>query len=131
MKKIVLLTALAAAIGLNASAAMARQASLVGSWRGGGIVVLPNGERQRARCRAFISKAPGRGAYNASYHCSTTSGRISQSARLHRTGRNSFAGPFYNSEYNVRGTIRATLHGNRQSISVRTNKGSGHIVMHR
>jgi hypothetical protein len=114
-----------------ASEAEARneRASLSGSWRGGGSVSFSGGQRENARCQAHFSQSGAYVTLNA--HCATPSGSVQQSARLRQTGPNSFSGSFHNSQYNVSGSIHITVHGNRQSVSLRSGSGSASLTLHR
>src|SRR5215813_13704923 len=86
------------------------ETNISGSWSGGGIVRYSDGQSERARCRAHFSQAGAHVSLEA--HCATASGTVEQSARLRRVGPNSFAGSFYNQQFNVSGSIHITVHGN-------------------
>src|SRR5215467_3638971 len=102
-----LMLALAAFAGaLTASgASLAQPASLEGSWSGGGVVSFASGAREKARCRAQYSRRSST-TYALTATCATPSGRATQSASVRQVGGNSYQGSFFNSEYNVSGTIR-------------------------
>ena len=108
----------------------AEPGSLEGSWSGGGAVRLPNGAQERARCRARYSRA-SRIVYTANAVCATPSGRVAQTARLQRTGANSFAGTFYNPEYGVSGSIYVTVRGNTQRVTLTSSAGSASLRLRR
>jgi hypothetical protein len=101
--------------------------SIAGSWSGGGIVVYASGQRERARCRARYSG--GGSSVMMSGGCATPSGSVFQSARLRRVGANSYAGSFFNSQYNTAGTIHVTVHGNTQSVSLRSSAGYASLTL--
>ena len=101
--------------------ARSETASIAGSWSGGGPVVYASGDRERARCNAHYS---GSGSYvSLSATCATPSGSISQSASLRKTGPNSYSGSFFNSQYNVSGSIHVTVNGNTQHVSLSSSSG--------
>ncbi len=105
----------------------ARAEGLAGSWSGGGIVTYASGQRERARCNAHYS---GDGnVVSVSATCATPSGNVSQSANLRRVGANSYAGSFFNSEFNTSGSIHVTVHGNTQSVSLRSQSGSASLTL--
>ena len=108
----------------------AEPGSLEGSWSGGGAVRLPNGAQERARCRARYSRA-SRAIYTVNAVCATPSGRVAQTARLQRTGANSFAGTFYNAEYGVSGSIYVTVRGNTQRVTLTSSAGSASLRLRR
>ena len=103
--------------------------SIVGSWSGGGTVVYASGQRERAHCRASYSG--GGSSVTMSGSCATPSGNVFQSARLRRVGENSYAGSFFNSQYNTSGSIYVSVHGNTQSVSLRSNAGSASLSLRR
>jgi hypothetical protein len=63
--------------------------------------------------------------------CATASVRVAQTAGLVRISANHFSGSFYNSEYNVSGSIAITVHGNRLSASLSAAGGTGHFNLSR
>lgn len=102
--------------------------SLSGSWSGGGTVVYSDGHRERARCRASFSPAGAHVSVQAM--CATPSGSVEQSASLRRTGPNSYSGSFFNPQFNVSGSIHVSVHGNTQSVQLRSASGSASLVLH-
>src|SRR5215472_10821889 len=79
----------------QASAQARRESqSLSGSWSGGGTVAYSSGHRERARCQVHYSGGGG-SQVTASATCATASGRITQTARLRKTGPNSYSGSFF------------------------------------
>ncbi len=100
---------------------------IAGSWSGGGTVYYASGQRERAHCRASYSG--GGSSVMMSGGCATPSGSVFQSARLRRVGANSYAGSFFNSQYNTAGTIHVTVHGNTQSVSLRSSAGSANLTL--
>jgi hypothetical protein len=106
----------------------ARSEGLAGSWSGGGIVTYASGQRERARCHAHYSGAGG--SVSVSATCATPSGSVSQSAHLRRVGANSYAGSFFNPQFNSSGSIHVTVRGNTQSVSLRSQSGSASLTLH-
>jgi hypothetical protein len=107
-----------------------RADTLAGSWSGGGWVSFAGGSRERARCRARYS-ARSASSYALNATCATASGSVTQDASLRRVGANSYAGRFYNSEYNVSGTIHVTVRGDRQSVTIDSDSGSASLSLSR
>jgi hypothetical protein len=100
-----------------------------GSWHGGGTVVFSDGHRERARCRAQYSQSGQHVSLEGT--CATASGAVDQTARLRQTGPNSYAGTFYNSQFGIQGHIYVSVHGNSQSVSLRSSSGSASLSLHR
>jgi hypothetical protein len=121
---------LAAFILAASPPAVGQQATLEGSWRGGGTVILPSGDHERAHCRATFRRSFGNN-YGMSAVCATASVRLAQSAKLVRVSAERFTGGFYNSEYNISGTIAITVHGNHLSASLRGDSGTAHFNLSR
>ena len=124
--------AIAAALSLSLLAtpqAKSEPAALAGTWSGGGIVAYATGSSERARCQANYSAGAATVSVNAT--CATPSGSISQYARLRKTGANSYAGTFFNSQYNTSGSIHVVVHGNTQSVSIASGSGSASLSLRR
>jgi hypothetical protein len=90
---------------------------LAGSWSGGGWVSFASGTREKARCRARYSKASSN-SYRLRATCATASGKATQTATVYRLSSGRYRGTFYNSDYNVSGTIRVVVRGRSQSVSL-------------
>jgi hypothetical protein len=127
-----LLTALAALVvtPTTSGPSMAQPANLEGSWSGGGVVSFASGSRERARCRAHYSRRSST-TYAMSATCATASGRAAQTASLRSVGANSYQGSFYNSEYNISGTIYVVVRGNSQSVQLSSSAGSASLQLSR
>lgn len=121
--------ALAAAAMLFTMPAFAGS-ELSGAWSGGGSVVYSTGSKEKARCRAQF-KSTGGSSYAMNATCATASGKVAQSATLRKTGANSYSGSFRNPDYNVTGSIRVTVSGNSQSVSMSSDAGTASFSMSR
>jgi hypothetical protein len=117
----------AACLIAAARPAASEPAGLEGSWSGGGTVVLPSGERERARCRASFRRESGN-TFAMSATCATPSARISQSAALARTSANRYSGEFYNPEYAIAGSIAIIVSGNKLTATL--SGGGGSALFH-
>ncbi|MEL6373714.1 MAG: hypothetical protein AAFR04_07075 [Pseudomonadota bacterium] len=121
--------ALASALMVTAAPTSSSAAELSGTWRGGGTMrIASNNRSERVRCRASFSKLTRR-AYNVRAVCSTTATTVAQTARVRRTGPNRFSGRFFNSQFNIRGSIFISVRGRRQSISLRSAKASASLQL--
>ena len=123
---------IAAALSLSLLAApqvRSEPVALAGTWSGGGIVEYATGSRERARCQANYSAGSSTVSVNAT--CATPSGSVSQYARLRKTGANSYAGTFFNSQYNTSGSMHVVVHGNTQSVSISSGSGSASLSLRR
>lgn len=95
----------------------AAEPGLSGSWSGGGWVSFASGNREKARCRARYSKASSN-SYKLRATCATSAGKASQTATLYKLASGRYRGTFYNTDYNVSGTIRVVVRGRSQSVSL-------------
>jgi hypothetical protein len=123
--------ALAGALGvLGFDAKPASAQSLAGSWAGGGTIIYPSGERERARCRATFRHSGGSVSMHAV--CATASVRVTQSAALSRLTSSTYSGEFTNIEYGIQGSIRLKIHSSsRMSASLTGGGGSAHFSLNR
>jgi hypothetical protein len=115
---------------VSTASAVAEPATLEGTWSGGGTVVYPSGERERARCRAtFTRRSANR--FNMNAICATPSARVAQTAVLARASDNRFTGEFFNPEYSVSGAIAITVRGNSLNASLNGGGGTGYFNLSR
>jgi len=124
--------ALAGALGMLAlDVAPASAQSLVGSWAGGGTIIYPSGEQERARCRATFRQSGGGGVAMHAV-CATASVRVTQSAALAQLTNSTYSGEFTNTEYGIQGSIRIKMHSSsRMSASLNGGGGSAHFSLNR
>ncbi len=125
----------ALAVGVVASvlalpAAQAQEAKLEGAWSGGGQIVFPSGEKERARCRASFRRQGGRD-YGMSATCATASTKVQQTARITHVSGNRFRGEFFNQEHGISGSVRITVTGNRLDASLSGGGGSAEFSLSR
>jgi hypothetical protein len=90
---------------------------LAGSWSGGGWVSFSSGTKEKARCRARYSRTSAT-SYSVHATCATKSGKATQTATVYKVTNSRYRGSFYNTEYNVRGTIRVVVSGSSQDVSL-------------
>jgi len=114
---------------IGPSEAESNTTSLAGSWSGGGWVSFANGAKEKARCNAHYSG--GGGSYTVTATCATSSGKASQTAKVYRVSSSSYRGSFFNSEYNVRGSISVRVNGKSQSVSLSGDGTSAQLSLKR
>lgn len=115
-----------AALGKN----RAEPGSLAGSWSGGGWVAFSSGNKERASCRASY-RHNGGDSYTLEATCATSSGKASQTATVYKVSGSAYRGSFYNTDYNVRGTIRVVVSGSSQSVSLAGDGASASLSLHK
>lgn len=106
-----------------ATVAAADSAVLVGTWAGNGSIDFSSGKKERARCRAHFAKV-GETSYEMSASCATASAKVDQTAELTKVGANSYAGSFFNQQYNTGGRIRITVSGRSGSVRLSGEAGT-------
>lgn len=106
----------------------AQQASLEGSWSGGGTVTFPSGGSESARCRASFRKQSAN-TFSMNAVCATPSGRVAQTADVERISATKFSGEFFNSEYGISGSISITVRGNSMSASLNGGGASASLSL--
>ncbi|MDX2157204.1 MAG: hypothetical protein SFW09_11905 [Hyphomicrobiaceae bacterium] len=116
--------------GVSSLEASGETVSLEGSWSGGGQIVFPSGESERARCRASFRRQGG-DSFGMSATCATASARVQQSAEVTRVSGNRFRGEFFNQEYGISGSIRITVQGNSLNASLSGGGGSAQFSLSR
>ena len=115
-------------VAVNSAASSAQ--GLEGSWSGGGHIVLPSGDKERARCRASFRRQGGK-SYGMSATCATASTRVQQTAEITHVAGNRYRGEFFNQEYGISGSVRLTVNGNRIEASLSGGGGSAEIALSR
>jgi len=106
--------------------AYAKPASLIGAWSGGGVVRFSSGSKERARCRISYHRKSAK-IYGAVAICATTSGKITQTARIKKRGSGRYSGRFHNGQYNFSGNIHVIVRGRRQTVTLTSKEGSGRL----
>ena len=107
-----------------------QETNLEGSWSGGGQIVFPSGEKERARCRASFRRKGG-GSYGMNATCATASVRVQQTAEITRVAGNRYRGEFFNQEYGISGSVRITVSGNRLNASLAGAGGTAEFALSR
>jgi hypothetical protein len=104
--------------------------SLAGSWSGGGWVAFSTGNKEKASCRASYRQNGG-DSYTLLATCATSSGKASQTATVYKVSANRYRGSFYNSEFNIHGTIRVAVNGSSQSVNLSGEGASASLSLHK
>jgi len=105
-------------------------ASLAGSWSGGGWVSFASGNKEKARCHANYSRAGG-DTYTLNATCATSGGKASQTATVYKVSAGHYRGSFFNSDFNVHGSIRVVVHGSSQDVSLAGDGASAALSLSR
>ena len=105
--------------------------SLAGSWSGGGAVTVGGaGIKETARCKANYQQV-STSTYRLEAICATPSGRATQTATLRLVTGTTYQGNFHNPDYNVTGTIKVIVDGDRQTVFLTSDAGDGQFELRR
>jgi hypothetical protein len=121
---------MAVTAGIVPDKAVAEGPSLEGAWSGGGRIVFPSGESERARCRASFRRQGGE-SFGMSAVCATPSTRVQQSAEITRVSANRYRGEFFNAEFGLSGSIRIIVNGDSMDASLSGGGGSAEFNLSR
>lgn len=108
----------------------AEPGGLAGNWRGSGWVSFSTGAKEKARCRASYRRY-GQDTYKLKATCATSSGKATQTATVYKVTASRYRGSFYNSDYNVRGSIRVVLRGSSQHVNLSGDGASASLNLSR
>ncbi len=101
-------------------------ATLEGSWVGSGYVKPSKGQRERVRCHVSYTKLSSK-VFAVSARCATSSLNIRQTGTILGVRPSVFVGDFHNSEFDIRGRIRVTVSGKRQTVKLSSSDGTGQL----
>jgi hypothetical protein len=121
------LAALVASSLAGPAAAQRAGGGLEGSWSGSGRVVLPSGDSERARCRVTFRRQ-ARATYGMTATCATPSARASQTGSVQQVAGSTYTGRFYNAEFDVSGSVRLTVRGNRITAALNGSNGASAVM---
>jgi hypothetical protein len=125
-----LLLACVALAGLNVPARSQQAATLAGFWTGLGVISSGLGAGERARCHAHYA-AKSETTFLVTARCATGSGPLSQTANLRKVSENTYAGSFYNEEYNISGRMQVVVRGDTQRVTLISSSATAAFTMKR
>ena len=103
-------------------------AGLAGSWSGSGAVSLPNGARERIRCRATYTVGSGGNSLQQSLRCASDSYHFELQSNVNSDG-NSISGSWSESTRNLNGRVSGRARGNLINALVEANGFSATITI--
>jgi hypothetical protein len=127
MRHIVILSAIALSAVLTP--ARAAPATLEGAWSGSGIVSYRNGADPLS-CRVRYARSAGK-SFTVSAMCASDTGRYELSGSVASAGGNRYTGTVHSTQQNQSGTVSLSLHGNSQSVTVTSRRGSARLTLSR
>jgi hypothetical protein len=103
-------------------------AGLAGSWSGSGAVSLPNGARERIRCRATYTVGSGGNSLQQSLRCASDSYHFELRSSVNSDG-SSISGSWSESTRNLNGRVSGRARGNQITALVEANGFSATITI--
>jgi hypothetical protein len=131
--RIIPAAALALTLGMLTAADAASAASIIGSWSGRGTVRLTTGEVEPVSCKVRYENGgdvAGK-TYVLNAKCAATAGTFDIYGRISQRSANVYGGSLFNAQQTVAGTVTISLHGNSQSVSVSSERGTGRVKLRR
>jgi hypothetical protein len=118
------------ALGLagTASAAVSPFRTLAGSWTGGGVISLSNGEEERLRCRASYDVDGGGEQLRLNIRCASDSYNIDLSSDVAYRG-GEISGQWSEASRNASGTLEGRAAGDRIEAEARGQSFSANLSM--
>jgi hypothetical protein len=110
---------LALGLGGTASAAVPPFRMLAGSWTGGGVVSLANGEQDRLRCRASYDVAGGGEQLRLNIRCASDSYNIDLTSDVAYYRGGEISGEWSEANRNASGTLAGRAVGDRIEAEAR------------
>lgn len=121
-----LLVPFAAAVPGNAASATA----IAGDWSGEGTVTQVEGPTEKVRCRVSY-KQESEKVYGVEALCASTSKKMNQTGQLLEVRPGVYTGEFNLSQYDVSGRVRVVVEGETQTVTFKSPKGEGEVILTR
>ncbi len=115
-------------VGAFAGVDVAKAASIVGSWSGGGSVKLTSGQVEKVRCRIRYEKGSGRTVV-LYVKCAHSNGTFQVSGRIVKLSNSYYSGRLYSEQYGTAGDVGVSVSGNRQTVTAKSSKGTATVML--
>lgn len=103
-------------------------AGLRGTWSGAGYFHAKAGKRERVRCIVRYDQETVR-VFGVQATCASSAGSIRQTGEVLKIRNNTYAGDFYNRQFDIRGRVRVTVKGGRQTVTFSSSDGGGRLTL--
>ncbi len=127
MRKFHVIAALLLAF-LVVPAGTANAASLGGTWAGAGYIHPNAGDRQAVRCVVRYSRETSK-VFGVRATCASSAGSIRQTGEVLKIRSNMYVGDFYNQQFDIRGRVRVSIRGGRQTVTFSSSDASGRLTL--
>ncbi len=115
-------------VGAFAGVDVAKAASIVGSWSGGGSVKMTSGQVEKVRCRIRYEKGSGRTVV-LYVKCAHSNGTFQVSGRIVKLSNSYYSGRLYSEQYGTAGDVGVSVSGNRQTVTAKSSKGTATVIL--
>jgi hypothetical protein len=116
---------------LSGFATTASAVDISGRWSGFGKATFAStGKSENFRCRVTYTRQSAK-VYAVNAVCANPSTRVIQTGMILQVRGNTFVGDFHNAQFDVRGRVRVTVSGNRQSVTMSSSEGRGVLTLSR
>ncbi|BAQ16875.1 hypothetical protein GL4_1418 [Methyloceanibacter caenitepidi] len=108
----------------------ASAAALAGEWSGEGTVTQTEGPTEKVRCRVSYKQESAK-VFGVVAKCASTSQMMNQTGELLEVRPGVFTGEFNLTQYDVSGRVRVVLDGETQTVTFKSPKGEGEVILNR
>ena len=122
--------ALIAALLTLAPAPAASAAALAGDWSGEGTVTQTEGPTEKVRCRVSYKQEAAK-IFGVVAQCASTSKKMKQTGELLEVRPGVYTGEFNLPQYDVSGRVRVVLNGETQTVTFKSPRGEGEVILTR
>jgi len=122
--------ALFAPLVMLAPATASAATALAGQWSGEGTVKQSEGATEKVRCRVSYKQESAK-VYGVTAQCASTSQMTKQIGELLEVRPGVYTGEFNLTQYDVSGRVRVVVDGETQTVTFKSPKGEGEVVLNR
>jgi hypothetical protein len=122
--------ALLAPLVMLAPAPASAATALAGEWSGEGTVTQTEGATEKVRCRVSYKQESAK-VYGVTAQCASTSQMTKQIGELLEVRPGVYTGEFNLTQYDVSGRVRVVVDGETQTVTFKSPRGEGEVILNR
>jgi len=122
--------ALLAPLVMLAPAPASAATALAGEWSGEGTVTQTEGATEKVRCRVSYKQESAK-VYGVTAQCASTSQMTKQIGELLEVRPGVYTGEFNLTQYDISGRVRVVVEGETQTVTFKSPRGEGEVVLSR
>lgn len=122
--------ALLAPLVMLAPAPASAATALAGEWSGEGTVTQTEGPTEKVRCRVSYKQESAK-VYGVTAQCASTSQMTKQIGELLEVRPGVYTGEFNLTQYDVSGRVRVVVDGETQTVTFKSPRGEGEVILSR